>query len=262
MLPLRMAVATRAFSEPLKRSVQTAAEMGAQGVQFDLRNEVRPNELSATGRRQLLHYLEEMNITVASAMFPTRRAFYDMEELEARLAGTRQAMEFAYQLKAHVLTLRVGRVPEEDAAQDYQILRQVLNDLARHANRVGVSLAITPTRDNPTRLLQLLNEVTEGPIGLNFDPAIFVMSGQNPSKMLEMFQEHLLHVMVRDAVRDMDGSGLEVPVGRGEVEWEEVLALLNKAEYRSWLTVDRTQGNDPEGDIRRALQYLKNVAMG
>lgn len=262
MLPLQLAVATRAFSEPLKQSIQTAAEMGAQGVQFDLRNEVRPSELSDTGCRQLLHYLDELNIRVASAMFPTRRAFYDLEELEARLAGTRQAMEFAYQLKARVLTLRVGRVPEEEQAQEYQILRQVLNDLARHANRVGVSLAITPTRDNPTRLLQLLNEITEGPVGLNYDPAICVMSGQNPSKILEMFQAHLLHVVARDGVRDMDGSGLEVAVGRGEVAWEEVLALLHEAEYRDWMTVDRTQGQDPTGDIRRALQYLKNVAMG
>lgn len=262
MLPLQLAVATRAFSQPLKQAVQTAAEMGVQGVQFDLRNEVRPSELSETGCRQLLHYLEELNITVASAMFPTRRSFYDMEELEARLAGTRQAMEFAYQLKAKVLSLRVGRVPDEDAVEEYQLLRQVLNDLARHANRVGVSLAITPTRDNPTRLLQLLNEVTEGPMGLNYDPAIFVMSGQNPSQILEMFQEHLTHVVVRDGVRDMDGSGLEVPVGRGEVEWEEVLALLNEAAYRNWHTVDRTQGNDPTGDIRRAIQYLQNVAMG
>ncbi|MCA9067569.1 MAG: sugar phosphate isomerase/epimerase, partial [Planctomycetaceae bacterium] len=218
--------------------------------------------LSQTGQRQLLHYLEELNIRVASAMFPTRRAFYDMEELEARLAGTRQAMEFAYQLKAQVLTLRVVRVPEEDATEEYQLLRQVVNDLARHANRVGVSLAITPTRDNPTRLLQLLNEVTEGPVGLNYDPAIFVMSGQDPSKILEMFQNHLLHVVVRDGVRDMDGSGLEVPVGRGEVEWDEVLALLHEADYRDWLTVDRTQGNDTPGDIRRALQYLQNVALG
>jgi sugar phosphate isomerase/epimerase len=46
------------------------------------------------------------------------------------------------------------------------------------------------------------------------------------------------------------------------VEWEEVLALLGEAEYAGWLTVDRTQGEDRPGDIRRAMQYLKNVALG
>lgn len=257
-----MAVATRAFSEPLKKSIQTAAEMGAVGVQFDLRNEVRPAELSETGKRQLLHYLDELNLSVASAVFPTRRALYDLEELETRLAATRQAMEFAYALKTKVLTLRIGRIPEETDAKDYEILRQILGDLARHANRTGVSLAITPTRDNPERLLGLFNGITEGPVGLNFDPAIFAMSGLNPSKALEQLREHLLHAVVRDGVRDMDGSGLEVPVGRGEVEWEEILALLGEAEYTGWLTVDRTQGDDRVGDIRRAIQYLMNVAMG
>ena len=262
MIPLRMAVATRSLGEPLRRSVQIAAEMGAAGVQFDLRNEVRPGEMSETGRRQLLHYLDELNLGVASAVFPTRRALYDLEELEIRLAATRQAMEFAYGLKTKVLTLRFGRIPEEADAEDYQILRQVLGELARHANRVGVSLAVTPTRDDPARLLGFLSEIKEGPVGLNYDPAIFVMSGLNPSKALELLQAHLLHVVVRDGIRDMDGSGLEVPVGRGEVEWEEVLALLGEAEYAGWLTVDRTQGDDRPGDIRRAIEYLKNVALG
>jgi sugar phosphate isomerase/epimerase len=257
-----MAVATRSFQEPIKRAVQTAAEMGAQGVQFDLRNEVRPEDLSETGRRQLLHYLEEMNLTVASTMFPTRRAYYDLEELDTRLAATRQAMEFTFQLKAGVFTLRVGRIPAEAESEEYQILRQVLNDLARHGNRVGVTLAITPTRDEPASLLQLLGEITEGPVGINYDPATFVMAGQNPAKALADLQEHLMQVLVRDGIRDMDGSGLEVPVGRGEVEWEEVLALLDEAEYKNWLIVDRTQGDDRPGDIRRAMQYLKNVAIG
>lgn len=262
MFPLRMAVATRAFQEALKPSVVTASEMGAQGVQFDLRNEVRPGELSETGRKQLLHYLEEMNLQVASTMFPTRRTFYDLEELDARLAATRQAMEFTFALKASVMTLRVGRIPGEAEAEEYQILRQVLNDLARHGNRVGVTLAITPTKDEPAKLLQLMNEVTQGPVGINFDPGAIVMAGQNPARALEQFQAHLVHVMVRDGIRDMDGSGLEVPVGRGEVAWEEVLALLDEAEYKHWLTVDRTQGNDRIGDIERAMKYLRNVAVG
>lgn len=262
MFPLRMAVPTRAFQEPLKQSIVTASEMGAQGVQFDLRNEVRPGELSETGRKQLLHYLEEMNLRVASTMFPTRRSFYDLEELDTRLAATRQAMELTFQLKASVLAIRVGRVPTEVETEEYQILRQVLNDLARHGNRVGVTLAITPTRDDPARLLQLLTEITQGPVGINFDPATFVMAGQNPSKALEKLQAQLVHVLVRDGIQDMDGSGLEVPVGRGEVEWEEFLALLDEAEYKQWLTVDRTQGNDRPGDIERAMQYLRNVAVG
>jgi sugar phosphate isomerase/epimerase len=257
-----MAVATRAFQEPLKPSIVTASQMGAQGVAFDLRNEVRPGELSESGRKQLLHSLEEMNLVVASTMFPTRRAFYDLEELDARLAATRQAMEFTFQLKTSVMTLRVGRIPENAESEEYQILRQVLNDLARHGNRVGVTLALTPTRDEPARLLALLKEITQGPVGLNFDPGAFAMSGQNPSSALEELQALLTHVLVRDGIRDMDGSGLEVPVGRGEVEWEEILALLDEAEYKQWLTVDRTQGTDRQGDIERAMQYLRNVAVG
>jgi sugar phosphate isomerase/epimerase len=69
-------------------------------------------------------------------------------------------------------------------------------------------------------------------------------------------------VRVRDAVREMDGSGVEVPLGRGEVVWDEFLALVDEIGYRGWLTVDRTAGDDKLHDAARAIQYLRRVAAG
>src|SRR5262245_44903544 len=147
MLPLKLAVATQLFSQPLRMSIRAASTLGVSGVVFDVRNELRPAELSQTGRRQLLHDLSDLGLVVAALHFPTRRSFADQEELEARVAGCRQAMSFAYELKGRVVTVRVGRIPETDDAPEAAILRDVLSDLARHANNVGVSLAVTPSRD-------------------------------------------------------------------------------------------------------------------
>ena len=67
--------------------------------------------------------------------------------------------------------------------------------------------------------------------------------------------------IVRDAIRDIDAGGLEVALGRGEVEWIEVLPLLDEIEYAGWVTVNRTQGNDLALDAARAVEYLKNVML-
>ncbi|MGH7200442.1 MAG: sugar phosphate isomerase/epimerase family protein, partial [Planctomycetaceae bacterium] len=176
MHPSRIAVATAAFDQPLKTALQTAADMGADAVQLDARGELRPADLSETGRRQLLHHLAELNLGIASLSLPTRRAFYDLDQLDARLAKTREVMQFAWELKAPLVTLRVGRIPAADSGE-YRLLVEVLNDLARHGNRVGAVLAVTPTRDEPQLLARLMGEITQGPVGIDFDPAGFAMNG-------------------------------------------------------------------------------------
>jgi sugar phosphate isomerase/epimerase len=68
--------------------------------------------------------------------------------------------------------------------------------------------------------------------------------------------------VVRDAIREGDGSAREVPVGRGEVPWQELLAVIHELDYRGWFCVDRTQGEDRAGDAARAIQYLRSLELG
>lgn len=262
MLPIHVAVATRCFQQSLKRAVHTAREVGADGVQLDAHGELSPSKLSETGRRQFLHHLQEQGLSVASLTVPARRTLYDMQDLDNRLDTLKQTMEFAFQLKAKVVTTRVGRVPAEIDSPEYHLLTEILNDLARHANRVGTTMAITPTGEPPAHLSGLLKTITEGPIGVDFDPAVFVLSGRDSIDALRELHGFVAHVQIRDALRDVDGTGVEVSVGRGEVVWDELLAMLQEARYRDWYTVARTQGDNRVGDTARAVEFLRRVVTG
>lgn len=259
MPPLHVAVATRCFQLPFKESLHAAAASGATGVQFDAREELKPGDLTETGRRQLVHSLAERGLSIASLAFPTRRSFYDEEELDARVAMAKRIMEMAWQLKCRVVTARIGKIPADKDAKSYGILLDVLGDLARHANQVGATLAITPTHDSPQALAELLDAIKSGPLGVDFDPAVFVMSGAHPVEAFRLLHASVLHVTARDAIRDIDAGGLEVALGRGEVEWVEVLPLLDEVGYAGWVAVNRTQGDDRAGDVSRGVQFLKNV---
>jgi len=259
MQTLRIGVASRGFQQPLKQSLKTASDMGARGIQFDVRNELRPQDLSESGRRQFLHLLDELDLQVDSFYLPTRRSLYDLEYLDDRLAGFRSAMLFASQLGARVLTARIGRIPADTASSEYEILRQVLGDLARYGNHVGVTLAVIPSGDPAANMLQLITQITEGPVGVDFDPAGFVMSDHDPVDALRTLHALIVHMQARDGLKDIDGSGLEVPLGRGEVDWGEFVALVHEIEYGGWVTVTRSQGDDVLGDSARAIRYLRQL---
>lgn len=261
MHALRIAAAAHCFTGPFKQKLSVIGRTGARGVQFDARNELKPGEFSETGRRQLLHQLDEVGLSIVSLSFPTRRSLYDAQELEARVAAIKRVMEFAAQLRSRIVTIRVGRIPDDAESQPYILLRDVLNDLCRYGNHVGTSLAITPTSDSATTLRRIVSDVREGPIGIHFDPAVFVMSSQSVSESMRALHDLIVQIQVRDAIRDIDGGGQEVPVGRGEVDWEEFLALIDEISFRGWLTFDRTRGEDQSGDVVRAIQYLRTIAM-
>jgi sugar phosphate isomerase/epimerase len=258
---LRLAVATRCLNQPLRSSLRASAAFGAKGIQFDVRDELRAVELGETGRRQLIHQVEELGLRVAATTFPTRRGFADQEQLDARVAATRAAMEFTRQMRASVLTLRLGKIPAEKESNDYRLLTDVVSDLARHGNQVGVTLAVTPTHDSPEALGGFLESIKTGPIGIDFDPAEFVLSGHAPEAAFRHLYRTIVHVTARDAIRDVGGGGVEVALGRGEVDWIELLPLLEESAYTGWATVARMGGNDRPGDIARGVEFLTNVGI-
>lgn len=260
MPPLQIAIPTHRLNLPLKESLRVAAEMGARGVQFDVRNELKPGDLSETGRRQFLHQLAERGLQVASLYFPTRRTYLDEAELDARVAATKAAMTFARQLQTAVVTVRLGQIPSDKESRPYRLLRDVVGDLARHGNQSGVTLALTPLHDAPETLIEFVTSITTGPLGIDFDPAAFVIAGHNPDAALRSVYHLMVHMQARDAIRDIDG-GLEVALGRGEVDWIALLPLLDEISYAGWVTVNRTQGADLPGDIARGVKFLQNVLL-
>ena len=261
MPPPKIALATRCLNLSLKDSIRVAASLAVQGVQFDARDEIKPGELTDTGRRQLLHGLEQQGLSVASLAFPTRRSFYDEDQLDARVAAAKRTLELAWQLRARIVTARVGKVPADKDSKSYRLLQHVLGDLAQHGNQVGATLAITPTHETPQALAELIDSVKSGPLGIDFDTAVWVMSGNDPGKALRTLHASTVHLTARDAIRDIDAGGIEVAVGRGEVEWISLLPFLDEIDYSGWVTVNRTQGDDRAGDAARAVQYLRNVLL-
>ena len=88
------------------------------------------------------------------------------------------------------------------------------------------------------------------------------MNGISPVEYYQAFHDRVIAVQVRDGLKDIDGTGIEVAVGRGEVAWDELVVLLTEGRYSGWLTVTRTAGEDKVSDMARAIRFLNNVAIG
>lgn len=263
MLQARISVPLLPFSEDVKTAIPLAAGCGAEGIQLDLRQQFSQREFGDTARRQVLHLMQENGLAVASGTFPLRSPLAAAERLDERLQALQQAMQLLAQFKGRSLTLRVGRVPaRDDEPAERDTLITILNDLASTGNHLGVVLMLLPSGDDSAEMLSLISEVRSGPVQVAADPAGWLLHGQNPAQQLRSLHAVIGHVEVRDAVRDVDGSGREVPVGRGELDWDELAALFDEIGYHGWFHVNRTVGEQRAQDIRRAVSYLRQLFPG
>jgi sugar phosphate isomerase/epimerase len=70
---------------------------------------------------------------------------------------------------------------------------------------------------------------------------------------------HIVHTHAKDALVRDDGRYQEVPLGQGWVDWPRYLAYLRAVGYHGYFAVERETGDDPVGDITRAVQFLRQV---
>jgi len=255
---LKIGVATRNFRMPLRKALAEAGRTGAEGVQIDLRTELPVTDCSQSALREIRKLLDDQRLQVASVAFPTRRSYGDEQQLDRRLAATRQAMDVAGQLGARVLVNHLGELPAENSDSHRRLLES-LTLLARHGDRVGARLALQPGLEEPQDVATLLGQLPERTIGVDFAPAEFVKRGLVSQAGLDLLGPHLLHVTAADAVRESAGGAVDVPLGRGMVDLPELFAGLEQFEYQGWATIDHSGGSDPAQAIGDAVAYLRAI---
>ncbi len=162
MQPLRIAIQLRSLRLPLRRAMETAARLGAAAVEIDARTELRPADLSETGRREFRKLLENLNLQVAAIGFRTRRGFNVADDLERRVAATKDAMRMANQLGCAVVVNQVGRVPDDAEASDWPTMLEALTDLGNFGNHIGATLTAETGSESGEDLARLIAALPDG----------------------------------------------------------------------------------------------------
>ena len=88
--------------------METAAQLGAEGIEIDARHELPPAQMSQTATRQFRKLLSDLNLSMSAVSFMMRRGYDVAEGLERRVAATQAAMTMAHAIGAGVVVNRVG----------------------------------------------------------------------------------------------------------------------------------------------------------
>jgi L-ribulose-5-phosphate 3-epimerase len=175
---------------------------------------------------------------------------------------TLEAGKLAEELGIHILTAHAGFIPPSNH-MDYPKLLDRIAELATSLRQRNILLALETGQESASELLQFLNDLPGGNVAVNFDPANMLLYGSgDPIEAIATLSRHIRHVHIKDAVTSKKRGiewGTEVPIGTGEVNFEELLLALNKIDYNGPLVIEREASENRMADIRSAIEFMQNL---
>ena len=121
-------------------------------------------------------------------------------------------------------------------------------------------MALQPAETTASALKSFLDSLPEGAAWLDLHPGQLLAHGQSPREFVELAGQYVAHVHAADAVRDLSsGTSEEVQLGRGTVDFPEILGLLEEHGYRDWITIERRKSSRLIEDVGNAVQFLRSL---
>jgi L-ribulose-5-phosphate 3-epimerase len=257
---LKIGIRLESLGLPLRRGLLEAERLGVSGVQVDAVGDLAPKALSETGRREFRHLLRAHNLELTALGCPLRRGLDSTEDQQPRIEHVQKVLSLSHDLGSRLVIVQAGAVRDEPNEPRMVTLRESLQALARHGDRVGATLALeTGLEDGPV-LAAFLDRFDTGALGVNLDPANLLLNGFDLYIAIQALGRRIVHSHAKDA-RQSSASRVaqEVPLGHGDIDWIKYLDLLKEVEYRGWLTIERETGENRLADVAAGVTFLRRL---
>lgn len=269
------------FRVDIKSAVKKAAEVGANGIQvYSTSGEMAPENLVGQKRADFRSLVADNGLVISALCGDLGGGgFTDPEKNVWKVEKSKRILDLAKELGTDVVTTHIGVVPEDENTDRFKIMQEACFELSRYADDIGAHFAIETGPEKSATLKKFLDSLGSTGICVNLDPANLVMvTGDDPAGAVHNLKDYIVHTHAKDGKQnyyvDPDiiygmveshivtaDSFIEVPLGEGSVNWDEYLKALEDIGYKGFLTIEREVGDDPEKDIRKAVEFL-NGKMG
>ncbi len=280
---MKIGVITDCFKTTHIEAIAAAAELGAAGVQiYATTGEFSPQTLTAEEKSKYKGLLSEKGLVISALCGDMGGYGFEIQEDNAeRIKKTKDIIDLAVEFNTNVVTTHIGVIPEDKSEPRYRVMLDALTECGFYAKSRGVTLAIETGPEKADTLLAFLKD-TKGGVGVNLDPANFTMvTGQDAVEAVYILRDYIVHTHAKDGImldKNQNPTDVyhafavggvealnacegfkEVPLGQGDIDWKRYLSALREIGYDGFLTIERETGNDAAGDIKMAVNYLKEM---
>lgn len=269
------------FRTDVKSALSKAVEVGATGIQvYATRGDLSPENLTVTKRKELLNMVKDHGLTISALCGDLGQGFGNAEKNPDLIYKSKKILDLAKDLETDIVTTHIGVIPTDSNHPRYKIMQEACFELSSYADSVQAHFAIETGPETAIVLKKFLDKLNSKGVAVNLDPANFVMvTGDDPVKAVYTLKDYIVHTHAKDGkrllVKDPEivygliedeiqegQSFIELPLGQGNVDFKNYLKALDEIGYKGFLTIEREVGENPEADIKLAVDFLKNLCRG
>ncbi len=269
------------IKEDTKTAVVKAAKLGARGIQMYSTSGVNaPENLSTDKRRDLLNHVKDNGLVFSAICGDLGMGFINPEKNPELIEKSKIIMELAKELECDVVTTHIGVVPDDPNHDRYKIMQEACYELAQYADSMKSHFAIETGPETSLTLKNFLDSLNSKGVAVNLDPANLAMvTRDDPVQAVYNLKDYIVHTHTKDGInlRDCNPEFIyrsvhpvpesyfgvayfqEVPLGTGSVDFKAYLAALEDIGYKGYLTIERECGENPEADIKTAVDFLNGI---
>ncbi len=267
----------------VRERILKAKEVGADGIQvYAVGGPMHPDALSDGERRELRQFVADAGLVISAICGDLGgHGFAVAEDNPRKIEMSKRIMDLAIDLGTSVVTTHIGVVPDDPTHPRFGVLQEACEALGEYGDSVGASFAIETGPETASTLRRFLDSLESGGVRVNYDPANLVMvTGDDPAAGVRTLGEYIVHTHAKDGIMlkpsdpeqlygffaeggigdlRLDEYFREVPLGEGSVDFSDYLYALDEIGYDGFLTIERETGDDPEADIRAAVEFLRRL---
>lgn len=286
----KVGVIVDSFGVGVKEGLVKAKQVGADGVQiYAVKGEWSPENLSASARQEWKAYIASLGLDISALVGDLGgHGFQDPSQNKQKIEKSKRILDLALEMGTNIVTTHIGIVPHDKQSSTYAAMHEACEELSDYAHQMGAYFAIETGPERAADLKSFLDGLSSKGVAVNYDPANLVMvTGDDPVQGVYTLKDYIVHTHAKDGVklgeidpRDVYGQFgytvdeekigellaqgtifREVPLGQGSVNWDAYLQALVDIGYTGYLTIEREVGENPEEDIRIAVQFLNGYRL-
>jgi sugar phosphate isomerase/epimerase len=183
---------------------------------------------------------------------------------ERRLFDLLAGAKFAKELGIRDVVTHIGFFPDNPFDSRHIQIAQCLRLIGNELNKSGQRFLFETGEELPVTLVQLIEEIGTGNMGVNFDPANLMMNGRaNPVDAMDLLGPYLMGLHGKDGryPQGREPKGKEFPLGKGQVDYPALLKKVKALNYQGDITIEREIPSGPERDkdLVNGKKYLESL---
>lgn len=278
MYPFPIGVILDSFRCSIPDALQKAEALGVQGLQvYATHGDMSPDQLTGAKLHEFKDRVASHGLTISALCGDLGQGFADQRQNPGLIEQSRRILELAGELGTPIVTTHIGVVPADSNQDTYKIMQEACRRLAEYADAMQARFAVETGPEIASRLKTFLDSLGSRGVSVNLDPANFIMvTGDDPVAAVYTLKDYIVHTHAKDGrkLRDVPAeiiysnieaniqeaaAFIELPLGQGDVDFPAYLKALDDIGYKGFLTIEREVGEQPEQDIRLAVEFLKKM---